>query len=107
MRKDVARDARLPSQAVAPTSPAGTEAATVAVARDAADIARDAQPFLAAACARVETAAVVDRQAWVWVPDSGTPDVEASADAATMALPAERTAHLHRSLQRRVAAAQR
>jgi hypothetical protein len=88
--------------AVALASRAGTAAATAAADRDAADIDPAAVHFQAAACARVERAAVADRPAWVWLPDSGTPDVEASADA-VMALPVARPEH--HSPQRPVAAA--
>ena len=77
----MARVARLARQAVASASPVGTADATVAVARDAAGIDPDARQFRAAVCVRVERAAVSDRQASAWLPDSGTPAVEATADA--------------------------
>jgi mRNA-degrading endonuclease toxin of MazEF toxin-antitoxin module len=77
--------------AVALASQAGTVDVTAAVVRDAAGIDPDAARFQAAACVPVEKAAAADRPASVWLPDSGTPDVEASADA-VMALPVARTA---------------
>jgi hypothetical protein len=76
--------------AVALASRAGTVDVTAAVARDAAGIDPDAADFQAAACVPVEKAAAADPPALVWLPDSGTPDVEASADA-VMALPVART----------------
>jgi hypothetical protein len=85
-----APDARPVLPAVVLASQAGTAAATVAVDQDAAGIDPAAVHLQAAGCAPVERAAVADRQALVWMPDSGTPDVEASADAA-MALPVART----------------
>jgi hypothetical protein len=82
--------------AVALASQAGRAAATAAVARDAAGIDPDAAHFQAAAYARAERAAAADRPALVCLPDSGTQDVEASADAG-LALSVARTA-LHSRL---------
>jgi hypothetical protein len=77
----------------------------VAVVLDAVDIDPGAAQHLAAACALVEKAVAADRQVLVWLPGSGTPDVEPSADAPTVMLPVEPREHLHRSPRPRVAAA--
>jgi hypothetical protein len=89
--QDAARDALPLFPVVAQMSQAGTAAATAAVDQDAEGIDPAAAHFQAAAYARVEKVAAADRPALVWLPDSGTTDVAASADA-VMALPVARMA---------------